>query len=56
MNRDVIAKRIGEARERCGMSQQVLVSNGLVRHASLVAIENGNQDVKTWELLYLRAF
>jgi Zn-dependent peptidase ImmA (M78 family)/DNA-binding XRE family transcriptional regulator len=52
MKRDVIAKRIREARERCGLSQQELANlMGWKSHASLAAIEGGSQDVKTWELL-----
>lgn len=52
MNRDIIARRIREARERCGLSQQELANlMGWKSHASLAAIESGNQDVKTWELL-----
>lgn len=52
MNRDVIAKKIREARERCGLSQQELANlMGWKSHASLAAIEGGSQDVKTWELL-----
>lgn len=52
MKRDVIAKRIREARERCGLSQQELAKlMGWKSHASIVAIESEKQDVKTWELL-----
>ncbi|HEX4374875.1 MAG TPA: helix-turn-helix transcriptional regulator [Puia sp.] len=52
MKRDVIARRIREARERCGMSQQELANlMGWESHVSLAAIESGNQGVKTWELL-----
>lgn len=52
MKRDVIARRIRENRERCGLSQQELANlMGWKSHASLVAIENGSQGVKTWELL-----
>jgi len=52
MKRDIIAKRIREARERCGLSQQELADlMGWKSHASIVAIECENQDVKTWELL-----
>ena len=52
MKRDVIARRIREARERCGLSQQELADlMGWKSHTSIVAIECENQDVKTWELL-----
>ena len=52
MKRNVIARRIREARERCGLSQQELANlMGWKSHASIVAIESENQDVKTWELL-----
>ncbi len=52
MKRDIVAKRIKEARERCGMSQQQLADlMGWKSHSSIVAIESGNQEVKTWELL-----
>ena len=54
--RDVIAKRIREARERCGLSQQELANlMGWKSHASVAAIERGNQDVKTWEILKFAA-
>lgn len=52
MKTDVIARRIREARERCSMSQQELANcMGWKSHASIAAIENGTQEVKTWELL-----
>lgn len=52
MQREIIAKRIRQARERCGLSQQELANlMGWKSHASMVAIESGAQDVKTWELL-----
>lgn len=52
MKRDVIARRIREAREECGLSQQKLAKlMGWKSHASIVAIEKGEQEVKTWELL-----
>ena len=52
MKREVIAKRIKEARERYSLSQQELANlMGWKSHTSLVAIENGKQDIKTWELL-----
>lgn len=54
MNHEVIARKIREARERCGLSQQELANlMGWKSHTSLVAIENGSQAVKTWELLKL---
>lgn len=52
MKREFIAGRIRKAREKCGLSQQELANlMGWKSHASIVAIESGNQDVKTWELL-----
>lgn len=52
MRREIIAKKLREARERFGLSQQELASlMGWKSHSSLVAIEKGEQDVKTWELL-----
>jgi Zn-dependent peptidase ImmA (M78 family)/transcriptional regulator with XRE-family HTH domain len=52
MKRDILAKRIKEARENRGLSQQELASlMGWKSHASITAIENSNQDIKTWELL-----
>ena len=52
MKRDVIGKKIREAREQCGLSQEGLANlMGWKSHASIVAIESGNQEVKTWELL-----
>ncbi len=54
MKRDLIARKIKEARERCCLSQQELAKlMGWKSHASIVAIENGDQDIKTWELLKL---
>lgn len=54
MKREVIAKKIKEARENCHLSQQELANlMGWKSHASIVAIENGTQDIKTWELLKL---
>jgi Zn-dependent peptidase ImmA (M78 family)/DNA-binding XRE family transcriptional regulator len=51
MEQKTIAKRIREERERCGLSQQELAElMGWKSHASLVAIENGNKEVKAWEL------
>lgn len=47
-----IGKRIKEAREECGLSQQLVASiMGWKSHSSLVAIEKGEQEIKTWELL-----
>jgi Zn-dependent peptidase ImmA (M78 family)/DNA-binding XRE family transcriptional regulator len=52
MKRAVIAKRIKEARENRGLSQQELAYlMGWKSHASITNIENSVQDVKTWELL-----
>ncbi len=52
MKRDVIAKRIKEARENRELSQQELANlMGWKSHTSIVAIENATQDIKTWELL-----
>ncbi len=54
MKREFIAKKIKEARENCHLSQQELARlMGWKSHASIVAIENGTQDIKTWELLKL---
>lgn len=50
--RPIIAKRVQEARERCGLSQQEL-ANLMGVNTSLIAIENGSHDVKTWEILKL---
>jgi len=52
MRPNVIARRIKEARELCSLTQQELaLLMGWKSHASLVAIEKGEQEVKTWELL-----
>ncbi|NGX43572.1 MAG: hypothetical protein K940chlam7_01870 [Chlamydiae bacterium] len=52
MKRSVIAKRIKEARERCGLNQKELANlMGWKSHSSITAIEKGEQDIKTWELL-----
>lgn len=54
MQRKTIANKIKEARESCHLSQQELANlMGWKSHASIVAIENGTQDIKTWELLKL---
>lgn len=54
MEQKNIAKKIKEARERCNLSQQDLANlMGWKSHTSIVAIENGTQDIKTWELLKL---
>lgn len=56
MKKEIIARKIREARERCGLSQGELAKlMGWKSHTSIVAIENGNQAVKTWELLKLAA-
>jgi len=49
--RHIIAKRIKEARESLGLSQQELATlMGWKSHSSIVAIEQG-QEIKAWELL-----
>lgn len=54
MNKKLIAKRLKEARERIGLKQQEVANLlGWKSHASIVAIEKGEQDIKTWELLKL---
>lgn len=52
MEKGYIGKRIKEEREKCQFSQQELASEmGWKSHSTLVAIENGTQEVKAWELL-----
>ncbi len=54
MKRGIIAKKIRATRENCHLSQQELANlMGWKSHATIVAIENGTQDIKTWELLKL---
>jgi len=56
MNNQDIARRIREIREQRGLSQQDLADlMGWKSHASIVAIENGEQSIKMRELLKLAA-
>src|ERR1700733_4246639 len=52
MERSVIAQRVKEARECRGLKQTELAQRlGWKSHTSIVAIEQGNKDLKMWELL-----
>ncbi len=52
MKRDVIAQRVKEAREGRGLNQTQLAQRlGWKSHASIVAIEHGQKDLKMWEML-----
>ncbi len=54
MNNQEIARRVREIREQRGLSQQELAHlMGWKSHASIVAIENGEQSIKMQELLKL---
>jgi Zn-dependent peptidase ImmA (M78 family)/DNA-binding XRE family transcriptional regulator len=54
MQREIIGKRLKAARENCQFSQQEVARlMGWKSHATIVAIESGAQDIKTWELLKL---
>ena len=56
MDNQGIAKRIREAREHQALSQQELAElMGWKSHSSVAAIENGEQNIKMWELLKLAA-
>jgi len=56
MNNQDIARRVREIREQRGLSQQELADlMGWKSHASIVAIENGEQSIKMRELLKLAA-
>ncbi|MBS0654850.1 MAG: ImmA/IrrE family metallo-endopeptidase [Verrucomicrobia bacterium] len=52
MKRAVVAQRVKEAREGCGLNQTELAHRlGWKSHASIVAIEQGEKELKMWELL-----
>lgn len=52
MNRSIIAQRVKEAREERGLNQTQLAKRlGWKSHASIVAIEREQKDLKMWELL-----
>lgn len=54
MDRRIIARKVKEARERCEINQTELAKRlGWKSHTSIVAIEQGEKDLKMWELLKL---
>ena len=52
MKRTLVARKVKEAREQRGLNQSELAHRlGWKSHSSIVAIEQGEKDLKMWELL-----